>query len=197
MHYLWLVFQEQPLVVYLDGPGFYGAGIPLVGSLLILLWVFAGDVDRIHKRVTGKNLSLFGKRIWGQHYQGATHGFPAKLVLGFFLTNIVIGHYSGYWTSVGYHFFDAGMIFWPILALLESRFPWMLAYPLTFIGMLADDVYAAGLYSHWTPNFWFGVGGAGLHDGLFIGPITTLALTLLFASVGSVLRRRGLILNAM
>jgi hypothetical protein len=45
------------------------------------------------------------------------------ILSGFFLTCVVIGHYSGYWTQIGYHFLDAGLIFWPMLTLLDADFP--------------------------------------------------------------------------
>ncbi|WP_081576905.1 hypothetical protein [Acidithiobacillus thiooxidans] len=176
VHYLWLVFQEQPLVVYLDGPGLYGAGIPFAVSLLILWWIFSG-AERFQQRVW----TYLPKWLW--IYRTTRQSSPISLNLpilsGFFLTCVVIGHYSGYWTQIGYHFFDAGLIFWPMLALLDGEFPVLLTYPLTFFGMLIDDVFAAGQQGHWAGTYWFGVGGAGFHDGLFIGPITALTLAVL------------------
>lgn len=197
VHYLWLVFQTWPLVVYLEGPGFYGAGIPFTVSLLILLWVFSGSAEKIYKKIHGNRSRLFWKEHWKNHYSETIHRFNGELLIGFLLANVTIGHYTGYWTSVGYHFFDAGIIFWPVIALLEDSFPFLLAYPLTFFGMLADDVFASGQYSHWTQNFWFGVGGAGFHDGLFIGPLTALVLTSFFAWCGKLLRRKGFGLNSV
>ncbi|MDD2750071.1 MULTISPECIES: hypothetical protein [Acidithiobacillus] len=189
VHYLWLVFQEQPLVVYLDGPGLYGAGIPFAVSLLILWWIFSG-AERFQQRVW----TYLPKWLW--IYRTTRQSSPISLNLpilsGFFLTCVVIGHYSGYWTQIGYHFFDAGLIFWPMLALLDGEFPVLLTYPLTFFGMLIDDVFAAGQQGHWAGTYWFGVGGAGFHDGLFIGPITALTLAVLLKGLGALGRREGL-----
>ncbi|MDX5935605.1 hypothetical protein [Acidithiobacillus thiooxidans] len=67
---------------------------------------------------------------------------------------------------------------------------------LSFFGLLIDDVFAAGQYGHWAGNFWFGVGGAGFHDGLFIGPVTTLALALFLRLFGALGRRQGLFISA-
>jgi hypothetical protein len=91
VHYLWLVFQEQPLVVYLEGPGLYGAGIPFAVSLLILLWVFKVSPGRIHQR------------MWLLRNE---HG---AILAGFFLACIVIGSYSSYWTAVGCHLLNVGL----------------------------------------------------------------------------------------
>lgn len=189
LHYFWLVFQEQPLVVYLEGPSLYGAGIPFAVSLLVLLWVFARDVLKIHNKTRNTLiLNLYA-------YTPKTSEIPLKLLLGFFLANIAIGHYSGYWTDLGYHFLDTSVIFWPVLVLLDKRIPTLLVYPLTFFGMLADDVFAAGQYGHWAGNYWFGVGGAGFNDGLFVGPLTALSLSVLMFFVRYVMGKYDIHFN--
>ncbi len=195
LHYFWLVFQTWPLVVYLEGPSLYGAGIPFVVSLLILFWVFARNIARIHKRMTVKpikNIKNTSHPLWIRFQQSApdTRTLPAQIIVGFFLTNIVIGHYSGYWGNTGYHFLNTAIIFWPTLILLGARIPVLMVYPLTFLGMLFVDVYAAGQFGQWGTNFWFGVGGAGFHDGLFIGPVTALALSGLLSIAGWWLRHK-------
>jgi hypothetical protein len=177
-HYFWLVFQTLPLVVYLEGPSLYGAGIPFVVSLLIFYRFPVFRFSHFFNQRTVKN--------------NATESSTAfiQLLIGFFLASTVIGVYTHFWSSTGYHFFDAGIIFWPLVSFLERRFHPLWAYPLTFFAMLADDVWGAGQYGHWAGNFWFGVGGDGFHDGLFIGPMTALALSLLLAVPGWWLRHK-------
>lgn len=156
MHYWWLLFLSQPLVVYLDGPGFYGAGIPFIISFgIISYFIYHIKIANI------KNFIKENKNI-----------IIACLVLS--LISIIVGHYSGYWTSLGYHFFNFDLILLPILVLYNNKFHFLISYPLTFISLFIVDFTGAGIYGHWAGNFWFGVGGAGFHDGLFIGPMTTL-----------------------
>ncbi|MCY0872945.1 MAG: hypothetical protein OWQ56_09660, partial [Acidithiobacillus caldus] len=45
--------------------------------------------------------------------------------------------------------------------------------------------------ANWGKGWYFGVGGAGFHDGLFIIPLETLALSWSMLYLGDFLRRRG------
>ncbi|MBU2837961.1 hypothetical protein HF673_20095 [Acidithiobacillus thiooxidans] len=177
IHYQWLAIQEQPLVVYLEGPGLYGAGIPFLVSLLILLWVFRLSPGRVHQR------------MW---FLTNEHG---PILVGLLLACAVIGSYSSYWTAVGCHLLNVGLFFWPVWALIDRNFHPLLAYPLSYLALLFDDVFAAGQYGHWAGNFWFGVGGAGFHDGLFIGTLTACGLAIICAGLGTVARKNGLLIT--
>ncbi len=99
-----------------------------------------------------------------------------QIILGFLLFALTIGLYTQYWGTTGLHVFTGSIVIWPVLVLLlGDRFPWALAYPLTFICTLIPDLYGAGMAADWSSGWYFGVGGAGFHDGLFLVPLETLA----------------------
>lgn len=191
--YLWLLFQEQPLVVYLEGPGLYGAGIPLLVSLLILYRFPLFSLFHFYAlRELIQNVFQHPGRIFHRlpAVQDAPQDDPFKqIILGLFLGALVVGVYTGYWGPLGYHFLDAGLLVWPLLAFLSPAFHPAWAYPLTYFAMLFDDVWGAGQWGHWAGDFWFGVGGEGFHDGLFVGPATALVLSLALALLASKFRR--------
>ena len=166
VHLLWLEFQSFPFVVYAEGPGLAGAILPAMVGAFILA----------HDWTPLTRVSVPMR----------------KLLVGGALFCAVMGMSTGYWSSVGYHFLDAGLILWPVIALLSPDFRAWWSYPLTFFPMLLVDVMGAGEYGHWTGNFWFGVGGMGFSDGLFIGPASALICALVCAALGSVLRQRGI-----
>jgi len=170
VHLLWLEFQSWPIVVYSEGPGLIGSILPALFSLLII----------VHD--------------W-RRWKALSHSaFP--VLLGMMLASIVIGINSGYWTTMGYHFFNMGLIFWPCLALISPNFRAWWAYPLTFFPMLIVDFLGAGTKSHWVRYFWFGVGGAGFHDALFLDPATALICSLFCAALSARLRNIGILNSA-
>ena len=115
-----------------------------------------------------------------------------KIILGFLLFAVTLGLFTQYWGITGLHLFTGGFVIWPILVLLlGDRFPWPLAYPLTFIGILIPDLYGAGMAADWSGGWFFGVGGAGFHDGLFLMPLETLIAAALLHQMGIYLRKRG------
>lgn len=183
VHLLWLEFQAQPLVVYLEGPSLYGAGLPFLVSLLILYRFPFIPMTLFREAI--QNVMRYGQNIGQQ----ASEDTFRQTIVGLFLGSVVIGAFTGYWTDLGYHFFDAGILVWPLLAFLSPAFHPLWAYPLTYFAMLFDDVWGAGQWGHWAGDFWFGVGGAGFHDGLFIGPATALILSIALASLSWMFRK--------
>lgn len=185
VYLLWLDFQAQPLVVYLEGPSLYGAGLPFLVSLLILyrfpLVSLGGLREAIHN-------ALQRLQHPGRFFEPSAKDPFKQTILGLFLCALVVGAYSGYWGPLGYHFLDAGILVWPLLAFLSPAFHPAWAYPLTYFAMLFDDVWGAGQWGHWAGDFWFGVGGDGFHDGLFVGPATALVLSLVLTFLAKKLR---------
>lgn len=167
VHLLWLEFQTFPIVVYAEGPGLSGAILPSLFSAFVVL----------HDWPLLKQLSVQWHKFLG----------------GGALMCAVIGMSTGYWGGAGYHFLDAGLLLWPVIALLSPAFRAWWAYPLTFFPMLLVDVVGAGQYGHWMGDYWFGVGGNGFQDGLFIGPATTLICALTCSALGTALRQRGIL----
>jgi hypothetical protein len=66
-----------------------------------------------------------------------------------------------------------------------------LAYPLTFIGTLIPDLYGAGIAADWQRGWFFGVGGAGFYDALFLVPLETLVVAVVLNRFGTFMRKRG------
>ncbi len=162
---LWLEFLGLPFMVYMDGQGLIGAILP----------------------------ALFGFFIITHDWKTITHQSKLfyKLVGVGVVLCVTVGIGTGYWTTLGYHYLDAGLLFWPVVALIDDDFrPWW-AYPLTFFPSLSVDVLGAGQHAGWAGNYWFGVGGAGFHDGLFIGPLTTLICALCCSLLGKYLQFQG------
>ncbi len=167
LHLLWLEFLAMPFIVYLGGQGLAGAILPALFSLFIIT----------------HDWKILARLSMPFH----------KLLIGGTLFCAVIGTSTGYWSTLGYHFLDAGLLLWPVIALLTPDFRAWWAYPLTFFPSLFVDVFGAGERGHWAGAFWFGVGGMGFHDGLFIGPATTLICALTCSALGYTLRQRGIL----
>ena len=140
---------------------FEGTAVPLFISILLLL------------------------KFWRQ----AKH---QQIILGFLFFAVTMGLFTQYWGITGLHLFTGGFVIWPVLVLLlGDRFPWPLAYPLTFIGTLIPNLYGAGIAADWTGGWFFGVGGAGFRDGLFLVPLETLIVAVVLNQFGIFMRRRG------
>ncbi|WP_226852396.1 hypothetical protein [Acidithiobacillus thiooxidans] len=115
-----------------------------------------------------------------------------QTILGFLLFTVTLGLFTQYWGITGLHLFTGGFVLWPVLILLlGDRLPWPMAYPLAFVGTFIPDLYGAGIANHWTGRWFFGVGGASFHDGLFLVPLETLVAAALLHHIGIYLRKRG------
>ena len=115
-----------------------------------------------------------------------------QIILGFLFFAVTMGLFTQYWGVTGLHLFSGGFVIWPVIVLLMGdRFPWPLAYPLTFIGMLIPDLYGAGMAANWSSGWFFGVGGAGFRDGLFLVPLETLVVAAVMHWFGKLMRKRG------
>ncbi len=115
-----------------------------------------------------------------------------QIILGFLFFAVTMGLFTQYWGITGLHLFTGGFVIWPILVLLlGDRFPWPLAYPLTFVGTLIPDLYGAGIAAGWQNDWLLGVGGAGFQDGMFIVPLEALMAAAVLNKFGIFMRRRG------
>jgi len=115
-----------------------------------------------------------------------------QIILGFLFFAVTMGLFTQYWGITGLHLFTGGLVIWPILVLLlGDRLPWPLAYPLTFIGTLIPDLYGVGVAADWSGNWFFGVGGAGFQDALFLVPLETLIAAVVLNRFGIFMRKRG------
>ena len=115
-----------------------------------------------------------------------------QIILGFLFFAVTMGLFTQYWGITGLHLFTGGFVIWPVLVLLlGDRFPWPLAYPLTFIGTLIPDLYGAGIAADWQRDWFFGVGGAGFQDALFLVPLETLIAAAVLNTFGTFMRKRG------
>ncbi|WP_163059890.1 hypothetical protein [Acidithiobacillus ferrooxidans] len=115
-----------------------------------------------------------------------------RIILGFLLFDVTMGLFTQYWGITGLHLLTGGLVIWPVLVLLlGDRLPWPLAYPLTFIGILIPDLYGAGMAADWSGGWFFGVGGAGFQDALFLMPLETLIAAVVLNQLGIFMRKRG------
>ena len=115
-----------------------------------------------------------------------------QIILGFLFFAVTMGLFTQYWGITGLHLLTGGLVIWPVLVLLlGDRFPWPLAYPLTFIGILIPDLYGAGMAADWSRGWFFGVGGAGFQDALFLVPLETLIAAAVLNPFGTFMRKRG------
>ena len=146
-----LRFSAQPLVVYLEGPAMVSVALPFLISCWIVLHVPVGE------RVASRWVS----RRW--------------ILWLLFVVNLWISVRTAYWSARGLHFFSAGEIVWPLLVWFwgpKGFSPWW-AYVLSFFGGWIPDFLLSGAYNHWKGDFWFGIGGAGWQDMMFLAPLTT------------------------
>ena len=162
MHLQWLWFLSTPLPNYLSSNAVLeGAILPA----LISIWFFL--------------------KYWRQVKD-------QQIILGFLLFAVTMGLFTQYWGALGLHLFTGGFVIWPVLVLLlGNRFPWPMAYPLTFIGTLLPDLYGAGMATNWTNGWFFGVGGAGFQDALFLVPLETMMAAAAMHYFGILMRKRG------
>ena len=115
-----------------------------------------------------------------------------RIIVGFLFFAVTMGLFTQYWGITGLHLFTGGFVIWPVLVLLlGDRFPWPLAYPLTFVGTLVPDLYGAGIAADWQNGWFFGVGGAGFLDGLFLVPLETMIAAAVLNKFGILMRKRG------
>jgi len=115
-----------------------------------------------------------------------------QIIVGFLLFAVTMGLFTQCWGAVGLHLFTGCFVIWPILVLLlGDHFPWPLAYPLTFMGTLLPDLYGAGMAANWTGGWYFGVGGAGFQDGLFLFPLETMIAAAIMYYFGIYMRKYG------
>jgi hypothetical protein len=115
-----------------------------------------------------------------------------RIILGFLFFAVTMGLFTQYWGITGLHLFTGGFVIWPVLVLLlGDRFPWPLAYPLTFIGTLIPDLYGAGISVNWQNGWFYGVGGAGFRSGAFLVPLEALIAAAVLNKFGIFMRRRG------
>ena len=157
-----LRFQAIPIIVYLTSPySLEGAILPALISTGLLL------------------------KYWRQVKD-------QQIILGFLFFAVTMGLFTQHWGITGLHLFTGGFVIWPVLVLLlGDRFPWPLAYPLTFIGTLIPDLYGAGMSADWQRGWFFGVGGAGFYDALFLVPLETLVVAVVLNRFGTFMRKRG------
>ncbi|MCK9188592.1 hypothetical protein [Acidithiobacillus sp.] len=115
-----------------------------------------------------------------------------QIILGFLFFAVTMGLFTQYWGITGLHLLTGGFVIWPLLVLiLGDRLPWPLAYPLTFIGTLIPDLYGAGMAADWSGGWFFGVGGAGFRDALFLVPLEALIAAVVLNRFGIFMRKRG------
>ena len=115
-----------------------------------------------------------------------------QIILGFLFFAVTMGMFTQYWGITGLHLFTGGFVIWPVLVLLlGDRFPWPLAYPLTFIGTLIPDLYGARMAADWSNGWFFGAGGAGFRDGIFLVPLETLIAAAVLNKFGILMRKHG------
>ena len=162
LHLQWLWFLSTPVPNYLSSNAVLeGAILPA----LISIWL----------------LMKYWRQVKDQ-----------QIIVGFLLFAVIMGLFTQYWGITGLHLFTGGFVIWPVLVLLlGDRFPWPLAYPLTFIGTLFPDLYGAGMSANWSSGWFFGVGGAGFRDGLFLVPLETLIVAAILNQFGIFMRKRG------
>lgn len=97
------------------------------------------------------------------------------------------------WGVLGLHVFTGSIIVWPLLVfLLGERFPWPLAYPLAFSSTVIPDLYGAGTAAQWKSGWFFGVGGAGFQDGLFLVPLKAVIAAFLLHHLGLHMKQKNL-----
>ena len=162
LHLQWLWFLSTPVPNYLSNNAVLeGAILPTLISTVLLL------------------------KYWRQVKD-------QQIILGFLLFAITMGLFTQYWGALGLHLFAGGFVIWPVLVLLlGDRFPWPMAYPLAFVGTMLPDLYGAGMAAHWSSGWFFGVGGAGFHDELFLVPLETLLASTVLNQFGKLMRKRG------
>ena len=115
-----------------------------------------------------------------------------QTILGFLLFAVTMGSWTQYWGINHLSLMISGFVIWPVLVLLlGDRLPWPMAYPLAFVGTLIPDLYGAGMASHWTGRWFFGIGGAGFQDALFLVPLETLIAAAVLNPFGTFMRKRG------
>lgn len=162
LHYQYLLFMAMPIMNYLAIiSNDDGAVLPVIISTWLLL------------------------KYWRQVKD-------QQIVIGFLLFAVIMGLITQYWGVLGLHLFTGGFVIWPVLVLLlGDRLPWQITYSLAFIGTLIPDLYGAGVAAGWHQGWYFGVGGAGFQDALFLIPLETMIAAAVLNKFGKLMRKRG------
>jgi hypothetical protein len=115
------------------------------------------------------------------------------------ISSMIVAWDTAHMGQRGLHTFSVGVFFLLALAWRSKRsapFPFMLGYVFAFFTALSSDVVhgllhpANGLWATW---YW-GIGGAGFHDDLFIAPIFgvfAVAITRLGNELSTILVRKS------
>lgn len=146
LHLEWLRFLALPIMVYLTTPlTLQGFWVPAFFSF-IAFW-------------------KYGKHVSWKNWQSLLL-VESVCILG--------AWESLRWTSFGLHIFDMGILIYPIIAWIRPSIPLPIFYGLSFITEVSGDSWADLWRTHFAPNWFFGIGGAGFHDGVFVAPLETL-----------------------
>ena len=162
LHLQWLWFLSTPVPNYLSNNAVLeGAILPTLISTVLLL------------------------KYWRQVKD-------QQIIVGFLFFAVTIGLITQYWGTTGLHIFTGSFVIWPVLVLLlGDRFPWPMVYPLAFIDTLVPDLYGAGMAAGWHQGWYFGVGGTGFQDALFLMPLETMIAASILNQFGKLMRKRG------
>jgi len=151
-----------PLPAYFDSPSFANMHNPFFDAVIYL-----EQPETIHGFLFPFVLSLLSvcayRKAWDRE---TTMALIASITLAW--NTVYMGH-------TGLHTFPVEVFFLAVLAWRreDKPFPLMLGYAFAFCTALSSDVLhglqhpANGLWQTW----YYGIGGAGFHDGLFIAPI--------------------------
>lgn len=159
--HLQILFLEcNPILNYLSGPGLQGFFLPFLISILSI-----------------KIIAKYPEKIKNH----------TELLFFIFFLGTAFEFFSSYWGNTGLHLFPAGEIIFPTLYWLKRNSIFVfLSYPMSFFMSAIPDIVMAGIQSHWQSNFWYGVGGAGFQDGLFLDPLMAFCISFLFYAILSI-----------
>jgi hypothetical protein len=122
-------------------------------------------------------------------------GMTLKLLLVALLCT-PLAHLTSFWSKEGLHIVPVSLV--PFLYLvctkqLDLRTHWLAVFCASWLDCVVPDVAGAWAAFAPTPTWYWGVGGVGFNDALFVGPLVSVAA--LFA-VQSISERSYLVLLA-
>lgn len=155
---------------YFDSPAFANMHNPLFDA-----YIYFDQPETLHGFLFPFLLSAL---VLFAHRKSWTWEITAALIAAMSVawTTVYMGH-------LGLHTFPVEVFFLAVLAWRkkDEPFPLMMGYAFAFYTALSSDVIHGLLHptdGMWQTWYW-GIGGAGFHDGLFIAPLFGLFAVLL------------------
>lgn len=149
-----------PYPPYFDSPVFANMNNPVYD-----LYIYFDQPETFHGFIMPFVLSI----ALAYHYRH----YLSKTVWVALLMSMILAWLTVYMGNTGLHTFPVEYFIMGFLIWKSEKFPVALAYAFSFFTALSSDVINGILHpaNNFLYTWYYGIGGAGFHDGLFVDPL--------------------------